>query len=234
MNVLPMDPVLAGTWAPPTIGRRWEGDDGVSPAPLLAILEELGFTDEDRNELELNEVYTIETLMLLTDADLASSFSPGVQAKVQQILGKAAAPLPLLAGVPPPATAAAAAPLHVPPAASVPQQAQQAAQQQAMPAPPVLLMVPPSAAVGLAPGHGAAPAAAAAAAAGVYGGGSLASQQTFIEIVQQLVEERERSRRVKDYTRADAIREQLRKQGIKLNDDARTWLHPNGMHATRH
>ena len=63
--------------------------------------------------------------------------------------------------------------------------------------------------------------------------GQLPSQvtaQQVVSVVQELVEERERARRVKDYTKADAIREQLRKHGIKLNDDTRTWLQPGGVH----
>eukprot|EP01063_Lacrimia_lanifica_P017280 TRINITY_DN2412_c0_g1_i1.p2 TRINITY_DN2412_c0_g1~~TRINITY_DN2412_c0_g1_i1.p2 ORF type:complete len:209 (+),score=74.79 TRINITY_DN2412_c0_g1_i1:58-684(+) len=186
-----------GMWPPATAGKRWEGDDGVSLPPIAAYLEEHGVLD-CLQEFEQNEVYTLETLMLLTEQDLVQSFSQPNAMKIAAVLGKG--PMSTI---------------------MTPQQS-------------VILQM----SNGLGNGHGNMPADVPPNGMPPHGappawqsGQQLPSQvtaQQVIEVVQQLVEERERARRVKDYSKADAIREQLRKHGIKLNDDSRTWLQPNG------
>ena len=175
-------------WTPPTPGKRWEGDEVGGPPPIATLLEEVGCL-EILQELEANEVFTLDTLMLLTDADLAASFSPHAQMRLQQILGKSVHHHHI---------GMAQSNVMMPPCEA---QTQQHHMQNPMP----VVHCPPT---HLSP----------------------AQQNGFIDMVQQLVEEREKMRRIKDYSKADAIREKLRKQGVKLNDDARTWLHPNGMH----
>eukprot|EP01060_Flectonema_neradi_P013576 TRINITY_DN20338_c0_g1_i1.p1 TRINITY_DN20338_c0_g1~~TRINITY_DN20338_c0_g1_i1.p1 ORF type:complete len:222 (+),score=64.91 TRINITY_DN20338_c0_g1_i1:24-668(+) len=192
---------LEAGWVPATLCKRWDGDDGESLPPIASFLEDHNMTDI-LSELQLNEIFTLETLMLLTDVDLVEGFTPSTQLKLANALGKV---LPIQS------TAAAAAAAVNMQQLSVPGGLVQQQVCQVLPA-----MIPvggqqvqfnPSLTSPVQP---------------------LLANETFSDVVQQLVEERERARRVKDYSKADSIREQLRKQGIRLNDDNRTWLHPNG------
>ena len=184
-------------WVPATISKRWDGDDGESLPPIAAFLEEHNIT-EVIDELEMNEIFTLETLLLLTDVDLIEGFSPTTQLKLANALGKIL-PMQSVATVSVQQLAVPGNLIHaqslcqvIPTMLPVGQQAVQFNTALQTPVQPLL------------------------------------AAESFTEVVQQLVEERERARRVKDYSKADNIREQLRKQGIRLNDDTRTWLHPNG------
>eukprot|EP01059_Diplonema_ambulator_P031104 TRINITY_DN5618_c0_g2_i1.p1 TRINITY_DN5618_c0_g2~~TRINITY_DN5618_c0_g2_i1.p1 ORF type:complete len:223 (+),score=57.66 TRINITY_DN5618_c0_g2_i1:68-670(+) len=184
-------------WSPVTYGKRWHGDDGLAYPPIKEWLEENGIGDV-LSELDANEVYTLDTLMLLTEEDLAITFSLDVQMKLASAMDnsttKAVATcdsvnhtqMPILPTV----------------VNLIPQQLPQY--------PATMLTMLPST---MGPSYH------------EFGN---ATQQLY-NTIQQLVEERERARRVKEYSKADFIREQLRKQGIKLNDDTRTWTHPNGI-----
>eukprot|EP00659_Diplonema_papillatum_P019963 gene19963-30711_t len=188
---------MLGPWPPPRVGKRWEGDDGVAPPPISSFLEDNGML-EVLPEFEVNEIFTIDTLQLLTQEDIEQCFLPSSQPKVMTAVTKANANQALHSGfhdtVP-----LGSMPLH----------------QQA----PVVL---PQTLPGALPVNNVAPALVPPTPTNM-------NEQTFVEAVQEFIEQRERARRVKDYAKADAIREHLRRQGIKVNDDARTWLHPNAV-----
>eukprot|EP01064_Diplonema_japonicum_P037383 TRINITY_DN872_c0_g1_i1.p1 TRINITY_DN872_c0_g1~~TRINITY_DN872_c0_g1_i1.p1 ORF type:complete len:210 (+),score=20.74 TRINITY_DN872_c0_g1_i1:52-681(+) len=193
------DAALLSEWVPATCGRRWHGDDGVSYPPVKHWLAEHGIS-EILGELERHEVFTLDTLMLLTEEDLVTCFTAETQMKLANALNDSNSKHTALSsndGV----IQNTQAPMLTAVLNVIPQSQNV----------PLLTMVVPQLGMNsVIPFQSPTP-----------------SDQLF-NAIQQLVEERERARRVKEYAKADFIREQLRKQGIKLNDDSRTWTHPNG------